>query len=243
MTRHWVLGVTAALLGVVGLGPVSSGALGVSAATVAPAQRVKIMPLGDSITFGFPDRTYGGYRHLLGTLLKNDGYDVEFVGSMASGQGVIPNPANEGHVGWTIQQVKDGIDTKRWLEKYEPDIVLLHIGTNDLRRRLGPSAREHLSALLDDILTRLPQAHIVVAHIIAFRAGPDPSHGEYNATLSDVVKSKGPRLSLVDFYTLLTKADYADGIHPNSGGYDKMALGWEHAVVAILSHGAGQPEE
>lgn len=31
--------------------------------------RLKIMPLGDSITFGTRDPSYGGYWHLLGTLL------------------------------------------------------------------------------------------------------------------------------------------------------------------------------
>src|ERR1700687_5951622 len=52
-----------------------------------PSQKVhlKIMPLGDSVTFGTPDPSYGGYRHLLGTLLTNDGYSVEFVGSQQTG--------------------------------------------------------------------------------------------------------------------------------------------------------------
>lgn len=58
---------------------------------------IKIMPLGDSITFGSPDRSYGGYRHLLGTLLTNDGYIIDLVGSRQSGNDVIPHPDNEGH--------------------------------------------------------------------------------------------------------------------------------------------------
>src|SRR5579864_784697 len=198
--------------------------------------RLKIMPLGDSITFGTPDPGYGGYRHLLGTLLSNDGYNVEFVGSGESGNGAIPSPNNEGHPGWTIPEIKKGLDSKGWLETYQPDIVLLHIGTNDLRPRVGAaaSAPGNLSALLDDILARLPQAHVIVAQIIPFRRGPDQDHQSYSAAIPDIVASKGPRVSMVDMHNILFPSDYADGFHPNASGYDKMARAWERALRAVI---------
>jgi hypothetical protein len=105
-------------------------------------------------------------------LLTNDGYSVEFVGSRQSGNGIIPSPNDEGHPGWTILQIKNGIDSNGWLESYQSDIVLLHIGTNDLNK--GEAAAPiNLSALLDDILARLPPAHVIVAQIIPF--GPVPT--------------------------------------------------------------------
>lgn len=82
--------------------------------------RLKIMPLGDSITFGTPDPSYDGYRHLLGTLLSNDGYNVEFVGSGQSGNSVVPSPNNEGHPGWTIPDIKKGLDSKGCLRAVIP---------------------------------------------------------------------------------------------------------------------------
>lgn len=199
--------------------------------------RLKIMPLGDSITWGTPDPSYGGYRHLLGTLLTNDGYSFEFVGSGQSGNGVIPSPNNEGHPGWTILQIKNGIDSKGWLETSQPDIVLLHIGTNDFRPRVGgaASAPGNLSTLLDDILARLPQAHVIVAQIIPFRPGPDQVHRSYNAAIPGIVASKGPRVSRVDMQNILSPSDYADGLHPNAGGYNKMARAWEGALRAVIS--------
>lgn len=102
--------------------------------TSAPTSKIylKIMPLGDSITFGWPDSAYGGYRHLLGTLLVNDGYGVDFVGSQQSGNGAVSDPDNEGHPGWTISRIRKGIDSNGWLETYQPGLILLHIGTNDL---------------------------------------------------------------------------------------------------------------
>jgi len=211
-----------------------------------PSQKLhlKIMPLGDSITWGTRDPSYGGYRHLLGTLLAKDGYIVEFVGSGQSGTGVILSPNNEGHPGWTIPQIKKGIDSKGWLETYQPGIVLLHIGTNDLRPRIGgaKSAPDNLSTLLDDILARLPKAHVIVAQIISFRTGPDQVHQSYNAAIPGIVASKGPRVSRVDMQNILSPNDYADLFHPNAGGYDKMARAWARALRAVI-HGSAQLDE
>ncbi len=194
---------------------------------------IKIMPLGDSITYGTPDPSYGGYRHALGTLLKNDRYSVEFVGSQHSGS--APDQDNEGHPGWTIAQIKNGIATNRWLETSEPDIVLLHIGTNDIRLGHAAAASANLSALLDDILERLPRTHVIVAQIIPFRQGPDPNHQSYNDALARIAASKGARVSLVDMRTILLPGDYADGLHPKRSGYDKMARVWEPAIRTVLS--------
>jgi lysophospholipase L1-like esterase len=174
--------------------------------------RLKVTPLGDSITFGTRDPRYGGYRNQLGTLLTTDGYSIDFVGSRQSGNGVIPDPDNEGHPGWTIPQIKNGIDSNRWLETYRPDIILLHIGTNDLREGDAASAPGNLSTLLDDILMRLPQTHVIVAQIIPFRRGPDRVHESYNSAIAGIVESKGPRVSMVDMQNILSPSDYADGL-------------------------------
>ena len=196
---------------------------------------VKIMPLGDSITFGTRDPSYGGYRHLLWTLLMNDGYKMDFVGSRKSGNASSPDSDNEGHPGWTITQIKSGIDSNGWLETYQPDIILLHIGTNDIRQGNVDSAPNNLSVLLDDILLRLPKTHVIVAQIIPFRRGPEPGHESFNAAIPGIVASKGPRVSMVDMQNILSKSDYADGLHPNAAGYDKMARAWEPAIRAVLS--------
>jgi lysophospholipase L1-like esterase len=213
---------------------------GIVLAPFAHGSQVRIMPLGDSITFGSPDRDYGGYRRLLGTLLADDGYPAAFVGSRESGNGAIPSPANEGHPGWTIQQLRDGIDSNGWLETYRPDLILLHIGTNDLRQGGADAAPGSLSALLDDILSRLPRTRVLVAQIIPFRRGSDPVHRAYNAAIPGIAASKGPRVIVVDMQNILEPGDYADGLHPNAAGYDKMARAWEPAIRAALSGGSPQ---
>ena len=197
--------------------------------------RLKIMPLGDSITFGSPDSSASGYRRLLGTLLTKNGYSIDFVGSRQSGNGIIPDPDNEGHPGWTISQIKEGIDSNGWLETYQPDMILLHIGTNDLRQGNAPSAPGNLAALLDDILARLPHTRLIVAQIIPFRRGSDPTQRSYNDAIARIVASKGPRVSMVDMQNILSSSDYADEVHPNASGYDKMARVWEAAIRAVVS--------
>ena len=199
----------------------------------AQKANLKIMPLGDSITYGNGDLDYGGYRNLLGTLLASDGYLIDFVGSQQSGEGVISDPDNEGCPGWRILNIKSGIDSEGWLETYQPDIILLHIGSNDLRYGNGIYAPDNLSALLDDILVRLPQVYVIVAQIIPTRWGADSNHRLFNDAIPGVVASKGTHVSIVDMQNILSKNDFMTLYHPSAGGYDKMAYTWESAILAL----------
>jgi lysophospholipase L1-like esterase len=194
---------------------------------------LKIMPLGDSITYGEGIPGYGGYRNLLGALLESDGYLFDFVGSQQSGEDVLPDADNEGHPGWRISNIKQGIDSDGWLEIYQPDIILLHIGSNDLRYGNSTYAPDNLSVLLDDILARLPETHVVVAQIIRTRWGSDAKHRFYNDAILGVVASKGARVSVVDMRDVLSKNDFTTLYHPSPEGYDKMAHAWKSAISAL----------
>lgn len=207
-------------------------------ATVTPScefvkSNLKIMPLGDSITYGEGIVGYGGYRNLLGALLESDGYLFDFVGSQRSGEDILLDADNEGHPGWRISNIKEAIDSERWLETYQPDVILLHIGSNDLRYGNSAYAPGNLSALLDDILTRLPEVRVIVAQIIRTRWGSDVKHRFYNDAIPGVVESKGSRVSVVDMRDVLSKNDFTTLYHPNPKGYDKMAHAWESAILAL----------
>ena len=96
------------------------------------------MPLGDSITAGV--RVRGGYRSDLWQLMNASSPGVDFVGSSASGPVELRDRDHEGHPGWEIAQLDARV--RGWLTHYRPDIVLLHIGTNDvLRPRPGRARR------------------------------------------------------------------------------------------------------
>lgn len=89
---------------------------------------VRIMPLGDSNTWG--QLVPGSYRTQLYQDLATEGIRTQFVGSLSNGPDALPSKNNEGHSGWTISQIAGGVDT--WLKASQPQIVLLMIGTNDI---------------------------------------------------------------------------------------------------------------
>ena len=59
--------------------------LGLVAGNIVQAAVTRIMPLGDSITFGVGDESNGGYRGYLYQGLTSCGYAVDFVGSQSGG--------------------------------------------------------------------------------------------------------------------------------------------------------------
>lgn len=198
----------------------------------SPPENVRVMPLGDSITAGVT--VNGGYRSDLWQLMSTAWRRVDFVGSMSAGPKQLAERSHEGHPGWEIAQIDRHVDA--WLTSYRPDIVLLHIGTNDVLRNDDlPQAPYRLGALLDHITRTLPRTQVYVATIIPLgRPALDARARRYNEAISDIVEmraAQGNHVHLVPMHEALRRKDLsADGIHPTSGGYSKMAAGWFAAL-------------
>ena len=195
-------------------------------------QPLRIMPLGDSITYGVGSRTFESYRTDLRRRLAGAGLDVDFVGSQTAGFG--PDQDNEGHPGWTIAQIAGHVPD--WLDTYQPDAVLLHIGTNDMARSIDPPhAPDRLSALIDEIRVARPDADIFVAQITSasFRSYQKRIEA-YNAALPAVVAAKDSRVHLLS-QSSVGGLDLRDSVHPNDFGYAKMAFNWYRALEKIYN--------
>ena len=105
----------------------------------------RLMPLGDSITWGVGSPSGNSYRGFLWNQLTADGHALDFVGSGRNG--TMSDPDNEGHSGWRIDQIAGIADSV--LARYRPNVVTLEIGTNDLNGNYQvPTATD-----------RLPRAH------------------------------------------------------------------------------------
>jgi hypothetical protein len=200
----------------------------------------KILPLGDSITYGSTTNN-GGYRVELFTRAIHDGKHVMFVGSQSDGPATVAGVAfprnNEGHPGWTIAQIT-GIATPSDALKDAPEIILLHIGTNDLPNSLT-GASDRLAQLVDQIVAALPNALLVVAQIIPL-PWAESSVVTYNAAIAGIVQtraSQGKHVILVDMNTAFPSSNGlgSDNIHPNDGvGYPWMGDQWYAAIHQYL---------
>ncbi|WP_405609357.1 ricin-type beta-trefoil lectin domain protein [Streptomyces sp. NBC_01508] len=204
------------------------------AAPAAPAESnggVRIMPLGDSITHGY--NVPGGYRVNLWQHLATGGYTVDFVGSQFNGPPELGDHDHQGHSGWRIDQLRSNIDG--WLATSDPRTVMLQIGTNDVNQNYDvANAPARLSDLIDRILQQKPRIELFVATITP-ESNPDLEARvkTFNAALPGIVDGKGPQVHLVDMHKALTVADLADGVHPNAGGYAKMATVWYDALRSV----------
>jgi lysophospholipase L1-like esterase len=217
------------------MGIIAAGAL--AQATPASAESnggVRVMPLGDSITDGA--QVPGGYRIGLWQHLANGQYTVDFVGSQFNGPSGLGDHDHQGHPGWRIDQIDANVVS--WLNAQNPQTVLLHIGTNDIVQNFNLSAAPNrLSTLIDRITDTVPTAEVFVAQIIPLsNSTQDAAVRTFNAAIPGIVQSKvnaGKRVHLVDMYSALTTADLIDGVHPTSGGYDKMAARWYSALQSV----------
>ena len=202
-------------------------------AVKSPWAEITIMPLGDSITAGEetsslpPEKMYG-YRKELFNHLTTSGYDIDFVGSLESGS-FIENQ-HEGHSGWRDDQIAD--DVYGFLNDHPADIILLHIGTNELNT--NPSDVEDILNEIDRWETDNGKTVLVILAKIINREGhvcPAPSTTTtFNSNVEAMALSRSDdRLVLVDMECsagLNYLSDMADFVHPNPTGYAKMADQW-----------------
>ena len=214
-----------------------------------------IMPLGDSITGG---GTPGGYRQELYNNLTAAGYSFRFVGSQTTYPtstltSAVPDQSrHEGHDGYNVQQIIDGVQNSNWLNA-NPDIILLHIGANDSLAPNIATAPDRLDTLLGRIIAKKPNARIIVAKIIGGSTANnnpnatayDSNIATYNAAIEQKVADRNnPHITMVDMYSLMNihhqtnelgQQYYADMAHPNQLGYNLMGDAWAGAIKSALS--------
>ena len=119
---------------------------------VAFAAPIKIMPIGDSITYGQGWDPQGGYRAVLREKLVTAGYDVDYVGTQSGNPGTLAQSGDiqhEGHPGWTVERVTSALP--EWFAKVDaPHVILLKIGTNNCNNN-HDTVMTQLRVLLDEI--------------------------------------------------------------------------------------------
>ncbi|EWM54090.1 SGNH/GDSL hydrolase family protein [Ruminococcus flavefaciens] len=242
-----------------------------SADTMAADKTVKIMPLGDSITYGMADE--GGYRKYLSYFLSQNGYtNVDLVGPEGkdsatfnyNGKNVTYDDNHAGYSGYTIVNLQGGwmgqlngiLETMQkgdYIKQYSPDIILLQIGTNDVNNGHVTDSEEHLHTLLDYLREKMPSDGKIFLTTIPDLGnsgwGNNSSKNGDIAKYNELVKKVANEYSsknviFADIHSVIdgTK-DLADGVHPNAGGYEKMGKYWFETIKPYLSGSDTPPAE
>ena len=209
------------------------------AASVSSAQ-TRIMPLGDSITEA--ETGHASYRYWLWHELVDGGFDVDFVGTMYGVHGGPPlyedfDQNHEGHWGWRADEVLDYI--QEWAAGAQPEVVLIHLGHNDLWQGQGvDSTIADLSGIVGGLRSVAPTVSVLLAQVIP---GSQPAFDEIPelntaiAQLAVQLDTPWSRVIAVDHWTGFDPiTDTYDGTHPNESGEQKMCARWFAALHEVM---------
>lgn len=204
---------------------------------------LRIMPLGDSITEG--ESGHNTYRRVLWQRLRGAGCNVDFVGTkygVSSGYRNSPakSPPNndfdldhEGHWDYQVNELLPFVASS--VAAAQPDIALIHVGTNDvLAGQSASSIAGEITALINTLRGGKSDVYIVLAKII-----PAASNTAGTAALNRQIDGIAARLTsanspvvVVDQASGYSTADNYDGVHPAPSGESKLGNRWADTVLA-----------
>ncbi len=207
----------------------------------------RIMPLGDSITWdnyhtdSRSNSERSAYRNYLWYKLKDINYSANFIGSQVGGGVVEPyfDGDNEGHHGWTSYEIAENV--YRFLAMNSPDVILLHIGTNDWDR--SPDGVEQILDEIDRFENDNGKNIKVILARIINRSHHSSLISDFNDNIGSMARNRinnGDNIKIIDMENgagLDYRSDLTDGTHPNDCGYEKMANVWFKALTGKGSPG------
>ncbi|MBF0433280.1 MAG: hypothetical protein HQK83_18520 [Fibrobacteria bacterium] len=213
-----------------------------------PLEPLRIMPLGNSITEGYGSTN--SWRRYLDGSLRNRGVMFDFVGSMSRHANNTQAPStwdydlnHEGHWGKTVDWLLPLLGD--YARNTNPDLVLLHMGTNDLRSGNDPIADKvaqtvkELGQAIDTLRQVNPNVKIALAKIIPMNTDDPLSEVQaLNVAIGALAAEKTTGQSpivLVDQYTnFIIKDDLVDQFHTNDPGAVKMAGKWLEGIDSLI---------
>lgn len=238
----------------------SSLAQGVSRELTIKAD-LRIMVLGDSITAGIGGSgapRLGGYLEPLAELLNANGYRATFVGSRADCD-PVPALHDEGWPGYVIRARSKGAQgqllgqvVERALTRYDPNVILVMAGTNDLLNyeRNGDTYDQDeivtsMDLLLRQIFRLRPRARVILAGIVdspkvpqcmieRFDFGRSCGEGPFDGLrpLVERYASLGYPVFYADMFSAVPRdaKDFPDGLHPATFAYQAIADVWFRVI-------------
>lgn len=246
------------------------------------AQKLKILPLGNSLTYGQDSRPGGipveqciGYRYSLYQLLNTGGYTYDYVGNVQAGGDYLPYSVIDslnycqcaGYPGAQVENISRILRTGkgdptpgmenvcliwdcpgRYLNQFNPDAILLHIGTNNIST--GEHTAQQIRDTVNTILNVIDEyeqysgktvpvflAQIILRENLPANYTQNQLTQDYNDLLAEFLTSRpDDEIILVNMEDALNYdniqigGDMYDTWHPGTNGYAKMAAKWYQAL-------------
>jgi lysophospholipase L1-like esterase len=201
-------------------------------------KKLKIMGIGDSITWGTGSGSGYGYRAVLWSELSQSN-QVTFLGTQSNGADANYNRM-EGYSGQTVSQIRDSVTNSNALSQL-PNVVILMAGTNDVKDVDGVTLDPNLGIALvnttldpfiDKIFAAVPNVLILVNHILSI--GMTANYGTtisdaqkrvniYNAAISAMVARKRSQgMKILKVHTTVPYQQKVDVLHPNDDGHSRI---------------------
>ena len=200
--------------------------------------QLRILPLGASIVFGQTSPDGNGFRYGLRNQLVYSGNPVNMIGSVHAG--AMADNDCEGWPGYIITQVAAQAELSI---PSQPNLVLLHVGTNDAVQGIDiQNAAARLGTLIDRLFAAIPGVTVIASTLLPnANSATQANAAIYNSQIPAMIKTRqaaGRKLTYVDFsssYWSLTDIG-PDGTHPTAGGYIKMAEVWMRMCSVTLTY-------
>jgi lysophospholipase L1-like esterase len=213
-------------------------------------KKYKIATFGDSITDG---NGTGAWRPAFCDIFGKE--NIELIGDRNSGEiiecgndtfsksgNVVGDGTKEGSLG-IRRKVGSDVAYKMdyWMEKYEFDIMTIHVGINDIYNlttfgTVGDvKASINIDNLMKNIFSKNKDMQIYLAAIVpVINARNETIY--FNQKIRETVstyKSQGYNINLVDMDQVVWQDnDYFDPVHPNANGNKKMAEKFAEVILA-----------
>lgn len=215
----------------------------------------RVMAVGDSITLGQGSERTGGYRMLLWQRLREAGFFVTPVGWNTTNP-IMPYDVSytdcgtgfSAYGGWKIQDINDQVAGRSgraagnplgsdgigaWITTYNPDVLLVLLGTNNAPVDNETVARQAMSDFATAVFNAKPTVKVVW--------GTMPYQMNYQTTYpitgywqDEWNKWPGKAIYRSEVATTLgIQADrFYDAIHPNINGYERISAAWFNTLTS-----------
>jgi len=224
------------------------------------------LPIGDSITWGCNGPSLGdchndsaGYRVPLALALTQHplgpsncmGFNVRTMGTLMTGPPYVPQDwlRHEGHPAYQINMIEDILGQSLRSSPQPPDLITIHIGTNDCNVNMSTADMEaNMNSLLGEIKVRAPEAQVFLADLLStgFKQQMEECIVAFNNLIPQIVgnwAAQGMAIHHVTVFDTMQPGCGADPnypehdfcgedqMHPTSAGYPRMASAFALSIL------------